>query len=176
MILDTANGHQLQEFKGAQFLYRDGDGLFSVNHSLDLRSPTKDEVQWESDVAGSSFYLQPVFTDELVLIRKGRVRGELIALERRSGRLLWSTDQTLISNVALSKKQNAAFGLSSEGQLLQLDLRDGAAATLGQFTDPPFVLNGEAVVGGYELAFDEKSGSLLVLLGDSRQLFGVAVR
>jgi len=38
------------------------------------------------------------------------------------------------------------------------------------------VLNGEKRVGGYEIAFDDSTQMIYILLGDSRQLFAFKVK
>jgi hypothetical protein len=62
------------------------------------------------------------------------------------------------------------------GKLLSIDRNSGQQIILAEFTSVPFVINGEQQVGGYEVAFDDSTQRLYVLLGDSRQLFAFQVR
>ena len=81
VIIDAKDGRRIQEISGRQFMYRAGNEVFAINYGLDLRSLPNDVLLWESDLGGMDIYLPPVFTDELVLIRTGRVYGELVALD-----------------------------------------------------------------------------------------------
>ena len=88
----------------------------------------------------------------------------------------WTSARPVVSNVVVATDEKEAFVLSAEGQLLQIDLSTGTATDIAKFADPPLLLNGERVVGGYELALDDDRGTLFVLLGDSRQLFAIPIR
>jgi hypothetical protein len=61
--------------------------------------------------------------------------------------------------------------LTESGQLLRINCDDGEQLVILNFSPAPLIMNGDSIVGGYELALDESSNTLFVLLGDSRQLF-----
>jgi len=97
--------------------------------------------------------------------------GSVYAMQRSTGKILWKTDNNVISNIVISPAKKLAYVLTRDGKLLGIDIDNGASTTLIEFSNVPFVLNGEDIVGGYELAYDQTTKSLFILLGDSRQLF-----
>jgi len=67
------------------------------------------------------------------------------------------------------------FALTQSGQLLKINTSNGEQSVLLSFSPQPFVLNGDSIVGGYEIGFDESNNILFILLGDSRQLFAFKI-
>ncbi len=97
--------------------------------------------------------------------------GSAYAVKSLTGDILWKTEDNIISNIAISPAKRLAYVLTRDGNLLGIDIDTGVITTLIEFSNGPFVLNGEDIVGGYELAYDQTTKSLFILLGDSRQLF-----
>jgi DNA-binding beta-propeller fold protein YncE len=102
--------------------------------------------------------------------------GSLYAIDSASGAVLWKTDGNIISNIAYSSAKSMVYALSRNGQLLAIDQNSGQQLVLAEFSSVPFILNGEQIAGGYELAFDDSTQVLYVLLGDSRQIFTFHIR
>jgi hypothetical protein len=69
------------------------------------------------------------------------------------------------------------YVISRDGQLLSIDNVGGKQTILAKFSSTPFILNGDVpYIGGYEIAFDDSTQMLYVLLGDSRQLFAFKMK
>lgn len=66
--------------------------------------------------------------------------------------------------------------MTEDGYLLGIDKDNGTQIALAKFSNAPFVLDGKDQGGGYEIAFDESTQILFVLLGDSRQLFAFQLK
>jgi len=115
--------------------------------------------------------MAPLFTEDVIYLRSGRTMGSLYAVQRSTGNILWKTDNIVISNITISPSKKLAYVLTRDGKLLGIDTDSGVITTLIEFSNGPFALNGEDIVGGYELAYDQTTRSLFILLGDSRQLF-----
>jgi len=115
--------------------------------------------------------MAPLFTEDVIYLRSGRTMGSLYAVQLSTGNILWKTDNIVISNITISPSKKLAYVLTRDGKLLGIDMDSGVITTLIEFSNGPFALNGEDIVGGYELAYDQTTRSLFILLGDSRQLF-----
>ena len=115
--------------------------------------------------------MAPLFTEDLIYLRSGRTMGSLYAVQLSTGNILWKTDNIVISNITISPSKKLAYVLTRDGKLLGIDMDSGVITTLIEFSNGPFTLNGEDIVGGYELAYDPTTRYLFILLGDSRQLF-----
>lgn len=115
--------------------------------------------------------MAPLFTEDIIYLRSGGTMGNSYAVQSSTGKILWKTDDNVISNIAVSSAKKHAYVLTRDGKLLGIDIDTGVSTTLIEFSNGPFTLNGEDIVGGYELAYDPTTGFLFILLGDSRQLF-----
>lgn len=115
--------------------------------------------------------MAPLFMEDVIYLRSGRTMGSIYAVQRSTGKILWKTDDIVISNITISPAKKLAYALTRDGNLLGIDIDSGVTTTLIEFSNGPFVLNGKDIVGGYELAYDQTTRSLFILLGDSRQLF-----
>ena len=173
MVLDKNNGHQVSVSDGEKIIYGTGTERFVVAYSLESRSFDLEQINWQLDISSNNLRLAPLFTDNLIFVRTGRVIGTILALNRATGQISWKTDNTIVSNIGYWPAKNVLFALTESGQLLQIDIDNGEQVVLLSFSPEPFILYGDAIVGGYELAFDESNNVLFILLGDSRQLFAV---
>jgi outer membrane protein assembly factor BamB len=120
VVLRSTDGQRIRDLEGRRFIYQDNEGAFALDYGLDLWSTTDRKLLWDSAVASNRIYLPPVFADEVVLVRTGRVSGELIALDRRSGQPRWMRTSPLISNVVVEKGLDEAFALDYEGRRSKL--------------------------------------------------------
>ena len=144
--------------------------LGSLNPSTSVGDPNSKEIEWESDIKGY-IRMSPHFTKDAIYIRTGEIMGRTYAIDRDNGKTLWETDGDIVSDIAYSPEKERIYILTRDGELLSVDTNSGNTRTLIQFSNPPFILNGEQQVGGYEVAYDESTRMLFVALGGSRQLF-----
>lgn len=129
-------------------------------------------VVWEANVR--SAVLQPVVVDdEKVYIRTERALGELHVIDFITGKLVWKTERTIVSNpVSLGK---SVFCLTRDGKLVEFDSATGYQQRHIELGSAPFTLSGEAEVGGYYLAIDVANSTIFAYLGDSSQLIALSL-
>lgn len=123
---------------------------------------------WQQPLSGCGAVptlLETTLLVQVISCGNGQV-SQLLALDRENGRLLWQLDTPLVSNVAVSADTVAA--LSVDGELLLLNLADGAPRQTLRFTTPLTPPDDETA---YYVALDEENGRFLVYFGDSHQLF-----
>jgi outer membrane protein assembly factor BamB len=176
LVVEKDSGKTIEDIKGEGIIYSDETERFLINYGLESRSLGLEEINWQSNISSNNIRLSPLFTEDQILLRTGRVKGTLLALGRNNGQVSWQTENTVISNIAFWTSKNIIFVLTEDGQLLRINSRNGAQSALLNLSPSPLILNGDSVVGGYELDFDESSNTLFVLLGDSRQLFAFHVK
>jgi outer membrane protein assembly factor BamB len=173
-IFDTNTGELINKVKGEKIFITTPTEQFINLFGLTLLSPTTGKTIWETDLDGY-FELAPIFSKNLIFVRTGQVIGSVYAIDRVSGKILWKTDDNIISNIAYTPSHEVVYVLSDKGDLIRIDSA-GTTTTLLRFSKTPFFLNGDAQIGGYEVAYDEKTNSLFIALGDSRQLFAFHVQ
>lgn len=142
-------------------IYEDGVKFLST----DMKN-----VIWHNNQLDRSLWMAPVLLSDTILLRTGKVRGSVYALDRKTGTMLWKTSDNIISNIAYSETKKTIYLLTLEGSLIAVNQISGEEKHLAQFTSTPFILNGEQQVGSYDLAFDDSLNMLFLILGDSRQL------
>ena len=175
-VLDKITGEILQstqDWRGGQDIYISAPDV-TIMHPLQVVRTSTGELIWRQDL-DRELTLAPIFLDHIILVRTNRTMGSIYALARASGAILWKTDGNIISGIAYSPSNAKVYVLTRDGKLLSIDRDSGNQVTLAVFSSVPFVLNGEQVVGGYEIAFDDTTEMLYVLLGDSRQLYAFMV-
>lgn len=168
--LDIATGKITQQYSDQinTFVHTDVD-TFVLRDNFKAISNVTEEVLWAVNLIGVLKQV-PIVLDKVVLVRTGGVMGVTYGINRKSGDVLWETGDNIISNVAYSLKNEKAYMLTKEGDLLSIDMYSGKKEILIKFSSVPFSLNSPQVVGGYELAFNDSIGMIFILLGDSRQL------
>ena len=143
--------------------------------NLESRSIDLNRINWSVQI-GNQVSLAPIITDNFVFFRTGETIGSISALNRATGQVLWQTpDPNMISNIVYLSSKKQLIALTYEGNLVAIDVKNGKQTTLVEFSTTPFLLHGDATIGGYELAYDEKSKMIYLLLGDSKQLFAFHV-
>ncbi|MFH2102597.1 MAG: PQQ-binding-like beta-propeller repeat protein [Chloroflexota bacterium] len=174
--IDPHNGETLFEFSNghAVFIYTQ-DRYYVEDNGLQVIDSRTNTILWHRDL-DDTLTLAPLFLDDRIYLRTGRTMGSIYAIDRTSGEVLWKTDDNIISNMAYSPSDLLVFCLTRDGYLLAIDRDSGQEFVLGEFSSVPFIINGEDDVGGYELAFDDSTNMLFVLLGDSRQLFAFQMK
>jgi outer membrane protein assembly factor BamB len=169
-VFDIETGKLSKKIRGDTiFIVTETEEFIYIN-SLQLIEPSTGKAKWDADIQ-ERIRMTPLFTGDAIYIREGEIMGRTYAVNRTYGNILWKTDSNIISNIAYSLKKERIYLLTRDGKLLSVDINSGAVSTLIQFSNTPFVLNGEQQVGGYEAAYDKSTNMLFVTLGDSRQLF-----
>jgi outer membrane protein assembly factor BamB len=157
-----------------------GREIFISTQEITISPILMNELQSEETATGKVIWrigldrqlrMAPLFTDDVIYLRLGGTMGSAYAIERSTGKILWKTNDIVVSNIALSEPGGMAYMLTRNGELWGVKKDTGEITTLIEFSNSPFILNGEDIVGGYELAYDQTTMSLFILLGDSRQLF-----
>jgi outer membrane protein assembly factor BamB len=157
-----------------------GRGILISTSQITYTPILMNELQAEETATGKLIWrvsldrdlrIAPLFTEDIIYLRSGGTMGSAYAIERSTGKILWKTNDVVVSNIALSEQGSMAYMLTRNGELWGVKKDTGEITTLIEFSNPPFVLFGEDIVGGYELAYDQMTRSLYILLGDSRQLF-----
>lgn len=170
--LNADNGEMIEKVNGRGILFSTSQITFSpiLRNNLQAEDTITGKLIWRVSL-DRELRMAPLFTDDIVYLRSGETMGGVYAVQRSTGNILWKIDNIVISNIAVSPAKRLAYVLTQEGKLLGIDIDTGVSTTLIEFSNGPFTLNGEEIVGGYELAYDQTTGSLFILLGDSRQLF-----
>jgi outer membrane protein assembly factor BamB len=170
--LNADNGKVIEKINGRGILFSTSQITFSpiLSNNLQAEDTTTGKLIWRVSL-DRQLRMAPLFTDDIIYLRSGETMGSVYAVQRSTGNILWKIDNIVISNIAVSPAKKLAYVLTREGKLLGIDTDSGVSTTLIEFSNGPFTLNGEDIVGGYELAYDRTTGSLFILLGDSRQLF-----
>lgn len=169
-ILDL-DGRALTSVKGNKIFVLLPDQTFSELSGLRATDTNTGNVLWQFNRLDDVLEMAPLFISGKVLLRTGQESGSIYALNSSTGKLLWRTDDSIVSNVVYSPSQHLVYALNRSGALLAFAEDTGTSTTLLSFTGGPLLLNGEARVGSYQLAYDEDTKTLLISLGDSRQLF-----
>ena len=91
--------------------------------------------------------MAPLFTEDVIYLRSGGTMGSAYAVKSLTGDILWKTEDNIISNIAISPAKRLAYVLTRDGNLLGIDIDTGVITTLIEFSNGPFVLNGEDIVG-----------------------------
>ncbi len=133
------------------------------------------EILWQQFDLHRELRMAPIFLEDRIIVRTGLKMGVIYAIDRATGDILWETADNIVSSISYSPNKAKVYALTRVGHLLELDVKDGTQIILVEFSSTPFVLNGEKQVGGYEVALDDSTQMLFVLLGDSRQLFAFKV-
>jgi outer membrane protein assembly factor BamB len=170
--LNADNGKVIEKVNGRGILFSTSQITISptLMNELQAEDTTTGKLIWRISL-DRELRMAPLFTEDAIYLRSGETMGSVYAVQRSTGKVLWKTDDIVISNIAVSPAKKLAYVLTREGKLLGIDIDTGMSTTLIEFSNGPFTLNGEDIVGGYELAYDQTTRSLFILLGDSRQLF-----
>ena len=169
-VLDF-DGNEIKKISGDKVFISTSEGTFAESNGIQLLETNSGEVIWKYNNLHDVLEMAPLFIDTKILVRTGQESGSIYALDRKNGVFLWKTDNNIISNVVYSPSKKKIYALTRDGKLLAIDENDGKADTIAEFSSVPFVLNGEANVGSYQLAYDLNENILFVSLGDSSQLF-----
>lgn len=144
-------------------LYAEDNIVYERHLTSDLKAVEQQsgEVLWVNDLPD---YMRrpPVFIEDIILIRTGESLGDIIALEKSTGRTLWELGN-IVSNIATDGSN--VFVLTKDASLLRIDLESGdvqARLDLGSESLKDIVNYGYYVVANKE--------TIVIYLGDSREL------
>lgn len=165
------DGSEIKKISGNKIFISTSEGNFVGSNGIELLKANNKEVVWQYDNLGDVLEMAPLFTEAKVFIRTGQESGRVVSLDRKNGDFFWETEANIISNVVYSPSKNVIYALTHNGELLAINENSGHADIIAKFSLVPFILNGEANVGSYQLAYDLNKNILFVSLGDSRQLF-----
>jgi outer membrane protein assembly factor BamB len=171
-ILDF-NGIEIKNISGDKIFMSTPNDTFIVSSGVQIRETDSRKIIWDYYQFDDVLEMAPVITSKYVLVRTGQSLGSIFALNRTNGKLIWKTDNNIISNITYSPSRRVIYALTREGNLLAINENDGSTDVIVEFSSVPFIQNGETSVdvGSYQLAFDTVENILFVSLGDSRQLF-----
>jgi hypothetical protein len=175
LVLNSETGDTIENIKDVDIILKDSENVFTKNSYLESQDINSKDINWSLEI-GNSVRLKPLFTEEFIFLRTGRTLGSVLAVKRQTGDVILHTEKNVISNVVYLPQNNQIVVLNENGLVVSIDIISGEQTQLVEFTNPPFFLNGEENVGGYELAFDESQNILFVLLGDSRQLYAFQMK
>lgn len=174
LILDAETEEEIEDLKGADVILKTSTEIFTKTIYLESKDAISEKTKWSFEIS-NRLSLKPLFTENYVIMRTGRVIGTAFVVDRKTGRMLFEKEG-VISNVVYLPESNQIVVMDENGFVLSVDVQSGNETKLVEFSKPPFFLNGEEHVGGYELAFDESLNLLYVLLGDSRQLYAFQMK
>jgi outer membrane protein assembly factor BamB len=176
VALDMNTGETIEDFNSnEEVIFSTTTESFVLSSGIDSKSPDLNLLNWHSEIR-DVIRQAPVFTNNFVFLRTGLVVGTLFAIDRKTGQVIWRTENNVVSNAVILPDSNRVIFLTQYGKLLAADQNSGSQTLLADFSQTPLILNGDGIAGGYELAFDKSNGILFVLLGDSRQLFAVKLQ
>jgi len=169
-IFNVETGELNKKIEGDTIFIATETEKFIYTYNLQSIETNTGKTKWETDISGP-MRMSPLFTQDIIFAREGEIMGRTYAISRATGKTLWKTNDNIISNIAYSPEKERIYLLTRDGELLSVDKKSGVVSILIQFTNTPFILNGEQQVGGYEVAYDDSTNIVFVTLGDSRQLF-----
>jgi outer membrane protein assembly factor BamB len=170
LILDLRSGEIIEELVDSKVFFHSNFETVVEQNGLQSIDPASGDTNWAATI-NDEILLAPIFLDDVILLRTGRIIGKITCIDRKAGKFLWISRDDIVSNLVYSSMNESVYALSRDGELLSFDKNSGKETVLVKYTTSPFILNGEQDVGGYEVALDEGNNILFVLLGDSRQLF-----
>jgi outer membrane protein assembly factor BamB len=173
-VLDKENGQIKNQRKGNDIYIVTPDTTFMPR--IQAIETSTGKVIWQRFDFDRELQLPPIFLIDKILIRTGRISGSIYMLDRFTGETIWKTEDNIISSIAYSPFSEKVYALTREGSLLAIDEVSGEQSVIAEFSSAPFVIHGVETVGGYEIAFDDSTQNLYVLLGDSRQVFAFKVK
>lgn len=175
IVLDSTSGDEIEGVNNVESIFKTSTELFDIKTSITSKNPETGDIYWSFET-DKIIFQEPLFTDKTIYLKTEKTIGTILAVDRQTGNLKWKTERQVISNVVFIPSLNQIIGLLEDGDLVFMNTLDGNQEMVAEFTNPPFFLNGEMIVGGYEIAYDEINKILFVLLGDSRQLFAIKLQ
>ena len=196
------------DFSGKIFIYGNGGGYFIYDKNKDqVISEDPDLTQWsfiEEDnvryvkdlntfkaidsnsgtliwevLFDGGFSMGPTFTQDeiLILTRADSHVSNLYSLSKKTGEVLWRKSFDLISNIDV--KDFKVYAITSNGNLIVLDQKNGNELLNIKFSSQPFVLpsssRADKLIGAYTVSADPKNNVVIISLGDSCELLAMKI-
>ena len=144
-VLGDDTGDILQRVRSSDPIFLSTDTVTYMrqpfSNALQAISVKDGELLWEVQVA-NGIYHPPVFTENAIYIRTGiELGGQVYAIDRQTGEILWETEQNVVSNVAVA--ENTVFLLTEDGYLMGLDRDTGEAVAYVLFSPAPFLFSSQ---------------------------------
>lgn len=153
----------------------------TLHHILDASSGKRLEIssdleQFQTDFSDWYFSNMSTFVGKYVFVRENsQFFSKAFAFNRENQNVEWQTADNVISNVVATEK--LAFVITYENELRILDAKTGKLVekiqiepSINYFSEE---IDSESRV--YQLAIDQTTQTLYVLLGDSNQLFAFRI-
>jgi len=149
--------------------YASGNGIIA----LDTKTG---KTIWKLDIQ-DAYYTGPLFLNNVIYVRLGSavIPGNVYAIDKNSGEILWKNNEKVISNVC--PLGSILYFLTLDGYLIGVDQENGQEIARIEFSPRPFNLpTGTRNIGGYYVAADLENNLIFVSLGDSFQLFALQIK
>ena len=175
MVAET--GQVLNETRAGLLALQDGQAKYFLEfNGLRAVDSNTDETLWFYE---GSVYPPPQFVEEIIMAGGGQrnLLGSAVALDRRSGDLLWKYEN-VISNIVVNdafafflKTDARIWGREyvSDAQLVAVDIKTGVLIASLEF-DPPGLTSGS---GNFLYNVAVHDNIVLVHLADGRQLIAL---
>ncbi len=172
-VLNATNGQVIRVVKGDIFIRTPEETFLPIgSYGLQANNTATGERLWEV-LYDPRFYKAPIFTENTIYVRSGSLMGRVYAIQSSSGVILWETNNVVVSSIALSMRRQSIYALTINGELWRINIDSGHHTVIGQFSNLPFSLSGRDFLGAYDIAYDESTETLYIVLGDSLQLFAL---
>jgi outer membrane protein assembly factor BamB len=166
-VLDTY-GNVIKAISGKRILISTPDETFVNESGLKVFNTKTNDILWE--YIDPRLLYAPLFTTDKIFVNGGYDSRQVYALDRKTGTFLWRSNSTIIGGLAYSPDKHLIYALSEDGNLLAINENNGQENLLARFTPIPFILDGPQV-SSYQIAYDQKTHTIIVALGDSHQIF-----
>lgn len=146
---DPVRFHIIEEESGEIIPYRnDADvyPIFLIQNGVIYHRQSDNSLQALDEQTGRMIWgrgfdkeivLQPVFTEETILIRTGKYTGQVQVLDRLTGKTLWTSEPGVVSNVTVVG--DVVYYLTEEAHLHVADLQTGML--IGDIVFSPAILD-----------------------------------
>lgn len=161
-LFSTADGAILQHEETSPYYNKKG-----VAYEVwdDLIANKNGKEVWRAKFP-AHMYGYPIFHRDSIYLRVGT---ELYIIDQKSGKILWrSENYNIISNIAVSSDR--IYFVTQSGNLYSIGIKDKDIKTQANFNEDGF-FDAEHGNSAPEVAYDEMTKMIYVLLSDSGQLF-----
>lgn len=169
-ILSASNGEiskKMIDMVTPIFLLEDDVLFYQGSPGILYAKKLDGNIIWQTKLDNHSINQAPVFAAGNIYVRTGIGIGKIFSVDRDSGQLIWDTDENVLGSFAVSESR--LYYLSLDGYLIGLNLETGVRETTAKFS-PNELYNPNA---SYQVAYDGLTRNILLLLGDSAQMFAL---